>query len=128
MSLGLYQERLEALPGLLRRLLQAPLVPLRHGILPERDALYLFYINEAPVTVGSPTEINVLTALGPSVRLGYRIDNITSAPILRELLPPPFMSARWLGLKDPTDRRLLELYVAEYFHLPPCHPDLAFLN
>lgn len=131
MSLGLYQQRLEALPGLLDLLLQAPLTALCHGILPDQKALYLFYIGDKPVTVGSADEINALTALGPSVRLGYRVDNIPEAPVLsdldRPLDPLDHLSARWIKIEDAVDRRLLELYVAEYFQLPPCHPDLAFL-
>lgn len=131
MSLGLYQQRLEVLPGLLDLLLQAPLTSLNHGILPERDALYLFYIGDKPVTVGSPDEINAVTALGPSVRLGYRVDNIPYAPALTELDRTQdrfsHLSARWIPIDDPSQRKLLQLYVAEYLHLPPCHPDLAFL-
>lgn len=131
MTTSLYLDRLDALPGLFAALIQAPLIPLRHGTLPEPEALYLFYRDQIPVGVGSPPHINVLGALGPSVQIGYRVERVPADPVLTELEPGhgqfSGLCARWLILPLAEERKLLELYAAEYLKLPPTHPDLAFM-
>ena len=128
MSQALHQPRLEALPELFRQLMQAPLHPLRRGALPVSGALYVFYLGEEAVGVGSPPHIDEARILAPSVRLGVSVSSGGQAADVIDLTasrrPERVLHSRWLVVPDDEQRMLLELYCAQYLGVSPSHPGL----
>lgn len=106
--------------------MQVPVVPLRHGALPVREALYVFYLAGEPISVGSPPHVNQLDLLGPSVRLGLAF-GLGHGPIL-DVVPDTraqqILHSRWMRVADAEERKLLELYTAQYLGLSINHPAL----
>ena len=114
------------LPQLFRQLMQVPLQPLRHGTLPDAEALYVFYYDQDPISVGSVPHIDQTRLLWPSVRLGLRLQPgqspVTEAP--PSIRQQQILQARWLKLIDAEDRKLLELFAAQSLGLSITHPEL----
>ena len=134
-------ERLAALPRLFRDLMDQPLKPLTRARLPSKSALYVFYQDDEPVSVGSPPHIPERRMLGSSVRLSLsasgrreagadRVDMQVGA--LRGDFPGERrrpIAARWLALDDDEHRLMLEFYVALSLGLSTSHPRMgAALN
>ena len=120
------EHQLDNLPRLFKQLMQGPVVPLRHGALPVTEALYVFYLEGEPISVGSPPHINQIDLLGPSVRLGLAF-NRCHGPILDrfpQTRPQLIIHGRWLRVEDTEERKLLELFTAQYLGLSITHPDL----
>lgn len=125
-------DRLSAMPTLFRDLMDQPLKPLTRARLPARSAVYLFYMEDEPIHVGSPPHIEALRVLGSSVRLSLSIRahrepgqdrlrmSVGSVKTPARSAPP--VSARWLDVADTDDRMLLELYAAQALGLSVSHP------
>lgn len=125
-----HEAKLSALPDLFRSLMEQPLRPLTRARLPDRTAVYIFYLDGEPVQVGSPPHVEEARLLAPSVRLGVvastsqsggavRVEVVDAAPDGRGRAP---VNARWLPLADDGHRMLLELYAAQSLGLSVSHP------
>ena len=134
-------ERLAALPRLFRDLMDQPLKPLTRARLPSKSALYVFYQDDEPVSVGSPPHIPERRVLGSSVRLSLSASGRREVGADRlnmqvgavrghfpgERRRP--IAARWLPLEDDEHRLMLEFYVALSLGLATSHPRIgAALN
>lgn len=132
---ALHKEKLSALPDMFRNLMEQPLRPLTRARLPQRGAVYLFYLDDEPIHVGSPPHLEEVRLLAPSVRLSQTVsarrpaggDRLVVA-VHPETLPGGLrtgrtpLSARWLSLPDPEDRMLLEVFAAQTLGLSVSHP------
>ena len=135
---GVDQDKFAVLPALYNELLGRPLSPLLRGTLPHSEALYIFYRDQVPLTVGSPPYLNEMQWLAPSFRGGFSI-NIVQSDLPPEP-PPPLkrmpatnpnsapkespINARWLVIEDALLRVGLEIFVSEKLDLPPTHPKI----
>lgn len=130
--------KLSVLPELYSALMARPLVPLTKGRLPEKDALYVLYENGQPLLAGSAPHLDEVRILSPSFRAGFTLKistsrhsgrNIpkTSRPRLadehRPKRPAP-IEARWLVVRDATQRIALEALVLEKLKLTITDPRL----
>lgn len=134
-SAARHEEKLSALPDMFRSLLDQPLRPLTRARLPQRGAVYLFYLEDEPIHVGSPPHLEEVRMLAPSVRLALKVAGRRPAGsdrMIMALQPSPEpgeartrrtpLSARWLALPDADDRMLLEIYAAQTLGLSMSHP------
>lgn len=120
---GVDPDKLAALPRLFRTLMQAPLMPLLRGFLPESDAVYLLYEQDEPVRVGSPPHIDE-SLLRSSVRIQVSLSTGTGTPAPSHD-PGRFnrvLHARWIKLDDPMMRLMLEIYASQSLGVAISHP------
>jgi len=122
---GVDPDKLAALPRLFRTLMQAPLMPLLRGFLPENDAVYLLYEQDEPVRVGSPPHIDE-SLLRSSVRIQVSLSTGTGTPAPSHD-PGRFnrvLHARWIKLDDPMMRLMLEVYASQFLGVAVSNPRL----
>lgn len=108
------------------------------GILPDENALYIFYTEGEPILTGSVPHVDELALLAPSFRASHKVHirNYRS----HEPAPPAFtrpralaaharrwpapIQARWLAVEDTTTRMMLEIFAAQTLGLNLCHPQI----
>jgi len=132
------QDMLESLPGLFNELMERPLIELVKGRLPTHDALYVFYIGDEPILVGSVPYVDELQLLAGSVRLKHNVHirnyDSSEPPPLGPFRPRPLggfnlekrapLKARWLEMPSPKRRMIFEVFAAQKLGLSVTHPEL----
>ena len=135
---GVDHDKFAVLPALYSELMGRPLSPLVRGTLPHPEALYIFYREQVPITVGSLPYLNEMQWLAPSFRGGFSIkvtqsDLPPEPPASVKRLPatnpnsipkPPHIEARWLVVEDATLRVGLEVFVSQKLDMEPTHPKI----